>query len=230
MSRLFLHFEFEASMDYQAARRHMVDSQVRPNDVTDLRLQLAMEEIPREIFLPPELRDQAYVEREVAYAPERYLLRARDFSKLVGSAEPRETDLVLNAVCGSGYSTAILSRLTEMVVSVESDEKLAQAAEANLNSLDISNAAVINADPREGAAGQGPFDLIFIGGVIELKPEKLLQQLKDGGRLATLKMRGGIARGVIYRRSGDVFGLSELFDAASTAVLSEFKAPKTFKF
>ena len=202
-------------MDYQAARRHMVESQVRPNDVTDLRIQLAMEEIPREIFLPSELRDQAYVERDVEYAPGRYILRARDFAKLVAAADPQPGDLVLNAVCGTGYSSAILARLSEMVVALESDEGMTAKAEENFNLLNISNAAVITGDPAAGAAKQGPFDLIFISGVIDVKPGKLLEQLKNGGRLAAIQMRDGVGRGVIYRRNGDVVAMTEKFDAAT---------------
>jgi len=75
-------------MDFKAARRRMVDSQVRTNDVTDLRLQTALETVPREDFLPAELRDQAYVERELPYAPGRSLMTVRDFAKLAAAAQP----------------------------------------------------------------------------------------------------------------------------------------------
>ncbi len=217
-------------MDYQAARQHMVDSQVRTNDVTDLRIQTAMEQTPREAFLPVELRDQAYVEREIAYAPGRLLLRARDFSKLVAAAEPHPGDIVLNAVCGSGYSTAILAQLVEMVVAIESDEKLASSAQETLASLGFSNAAVITGDPWEGAPDQGPFDLIFVGGAIEKQPDKLLAQLKDGGRLATILRKDGVSRGGVYRRSGEAVAFTEFFDAATSAVIAGFDMPKAFVF
>ena len=217
-------------MDFKKARRHMVDSQVRPNDVTDLRLLAAMEEIPREVFLPTELRNQAYVEHDVGFAQGRYLLRARDFAKLVSAAAPKSNDLVLNAVSGSGYSTAVLSHLVEMVVAVEKNEELSSKAEENLTTLGVSNAAVIVGDPAQGAPKQGPFDLIFIGGAIEVEPTSLLQQLKDGGRLAALKLRDGLVRGVVIHRTGDVFAESVAFDAASQLVLPEFKAEKSFVF
>ncbi len=217
-------------MDYQTARRHMVDSQVRPNDVTDLRIQTAMEETPREAFLPVELRDQAYVEREIAYAPGRVLLRARDFAKLVAAAEPHLGDIVLNAVCGGGYSTAILAQLVEMVVAIESDEKLASAAQETLASLGFSNAAVITGDPWAGAPDQGPFDLIFVDGAIEKQPDALLAQLKDGGRLATILRKDGISRGGVYRRSGEAIAFTEFFDAATSVVIPGFDQPKEFVF
>ena len=217
-------------MDFKTARRHMVESQVRTNDVTNLQLQTAMEETPREIFLPSELRAQAYVERELEYAPGRRLLTARDFSKLAAAADPRPGDLVLNALCGSGYSTAVLARLVEMVVAVESDEALAGQAQENLTSIGCTNAAVIAGDPWKGAAGQGPFDLIFICGAVEREPEALLDQLKDGGRLAGIRRKGGVSRGVLYTRSGDAFSYTEIFDASTRAVLPGFEAPKTFVF
>jgi protein-L-isoaspartate(D-aspartate) O-methyltransferase len=217
-------------MDFKTARRHMVDSQVRTNDVTDLRLQAAMETTPREIFLPVELRDQAYVEREIEYAPGRHLVTARDFAKLIAAADPQPTDLVLNVVCGSGYSTAILAQLAEMVVSIESDEALAARAQENLSSLGFDNAAVITGDPWRGAKDQGPFDLIFVDGAIEREPESLLQQLNDGGRLAAFRHKDGVSRGVVYRRSGDAIACAEYFDAATKFVLPGFEAPKVFVF
>ncbi|MEM8771426.1 MAG: protein-L-isoaspartate O-methyltransferase [Pseudomonadota bacterium] len=217
-------------MNFEAARRHMVISQVRPNDVTDLRIQKAMAETPRELFLPAELRDQAYIEREVRYAPDRWLLRARDFAKLINGAEIRPGDIVLNAVCGAGYSTAILAQLAEMVVSIENDADMAAAAQENLTTLGFSNAAVLNGDPIKGAEGQGPFDVIFIGGAIEKRPEALLNQLVDGGRLATFMREDGVSRGGVFRRSGDAFAFTPLFDAATTAVLPGFTAEKTFAF
>ena len=156
-------------MDFKTARRRMVDSQVRTNDVTDLHLQLALETVPREEFLPPELRDQAYVERELPYAPGREMLTARDFAKLAAIADPRPGDLCLNAVAGTGYSTAVLAQLVDMVVAIESDEALSAAAQEILTRLDVGNAAVLTGDCTKGAADQGPYDLIFVGGVIEVR-------------------------------------------------------------
>lgn len=217
-------------MDYDTARRHMVESQVRPNDVTDIRIQHAMETVPREIFVPQELRDQVYVEREIEYAPGRRLLRARDFAKLVNAADIKIGDIVLNVSGGSGYSTSILAFLAEMVVSVESDEALAALAQDNLNTLNFSNAAVIAGDPVVGAAGQGPFDVIFVGGVIEQAPTALLGQLKEGGRLAAIVRENGVSRGGVYRKSGQASSFLPQFDAASSAVLPGFERAPAFQF
>lgn len=217
-------------MDFKTARRRMVENQVRTNDVTDLRIQAAMEEIPRENFLPVELRSQAYVERELAYAPGRALITARDFSKLAAAAAPRPDDLALNAICGAGYSTAVLARLTEMVVTVESDEALGAKAQEHLTGLDINNAAVISGDPAKGAADQGPYDLVFVDMVIEKRPQALLEQLKDGGRLAAIYREKGVSRGIVYRRSGGAFSYAEKFDASAKIVAPGFEAEKAFAF
>lgn len=217
-------------MDYAEARKHMVNSQVRTSDVTDLRIQVALETIPREKFLPAELKAQAYVEREIPYAPGRQLLTARDFSKLIAAADIGPEDLVLDVACGSGYSTAVLANLAEMVVAVEASEALAAAAQENLSELGVNNAAVVVADPAKAAADQGPFDVIFIGGVIVREPEALLPQLKEGGRLAAIRRTNGVSRGVIYSRAGDAFAARAVFDASASAVLPEFQVPKTFSF
>lgn len=220
-------------MDFKTARKHMVDSQVRTNDVTDLALQLAMEEVPREIFLPSNIKDQSYVEREHLYGDEdtaRVMLKPRDFAKLVACAAPKAGELVLDVGCGSGYSTAILARLSEMVVAVEPDEALRAAAQENLVNLNTDNAAVVDASLEEGVPDQGPFDLIFIGAGIASEPEKLLEQLHDGGRLVAIWKEGHSAKGIIITRDGDAFTRLIAFDAGSGSVLTAFKPKKEFIF
>ena len=217
-------------MNYEEARKNMVDSQVRPHDVTDLTIQNVLGTTPRELFLPAERRSSAYADCEVAYAPGRCLLRPRDFAKLLAAAAPKPSDLVLNAVCGSGYSTAVLAQMTEMVVSIENDQTLVESAEEILTKLDHSNVAVLQGDPLTGVPKQAPFDLIFVGGVIERTPDALLAQLKDNGRLATIVRQDGVSRGGIFRRSGDVFAFQPYFDAASVLIMPGFEAEKAFTF
>ena len=117
-----------------------------------------------------------------------------------------------------------------MVVSLDADEALAAKAQENLTGLDIDNAAVIAGAPWDGVAEQGPFDLIFLGGAIERRPDKLLDQLKDGGRLATIVREGGVSKGGVYRRSGDAIAFKEAFDAATTSIMPGFEKPKAFQF
>jgi len=217
-------------MDFQAARKHMVDSQVRPNDVTDARVQAAFETVERENYLPAELRAQAYVDREVRYAPARSLATARDFAKLVDALDIDSGDLILDVACGTGYSSAILSQLGEMVVAVENDEALAQKAQQNWSDAGIVNTAVVSAAPEAGAPKQGPFDIIIIGGAIEVEPTALLAQLKDGGRLGAFMRKGAVSKAVVWRKSGEAVAAHEIFDAATSTIASGFERPKAFVF
>lgn len=217
-------------MDFEIARKHMVDSQVRTNDVTDPRIQRAFETVERERFLPGELRAQAYVDREIAYAPGRSLLTPRDFSKLLAALDIRAGDLILDVGSGLGYSTAILSQLGDMVVAVENDPALAQAAQETLAATGVVNAAIVAGDVAAGAAKQGPFDVIVIAAAIEVEPAALLRQLKDGGRLGAIVRRGAVARATVWLRSGPVTAAAEIFDASARTVLPGFTRPKAFVF
>lgn len=217
-------------MDFEAARKHMVDSQVRPNDVTDIRTQRAFETVPRELFLPAELRALAYVDREVVYADGRSMPTPRDFSKLIAALTIKAGDLILDAGCGAGYSTAILAALGDMVVAVEKDEALAKFAEETLYGVGAVNTAVVKGDPAAGAAQQGPFDVIVIAQAIDVEPAALLGQLKDGGRLGAFFRSNGVTKGSIWRRSGPAFAKVDMFDASVRTVLQGFTRPKTFVF
>lgn len=221
-------------MDFVAARKHMVDSQIRCNDVTDIRIQNAMAKTPRERFLPASLRAFAYAERELVYGGDndsgRALPTARDFAKLLAAAGPRASDLVLDIACGGGYSTAVLAALSEMVVAIESDEALATSASDALSAENVTNAVVIQGDPVAGAPDQGPYDLIMIAGLIEKRPDALLSQLKEGGRLAALSRVDGVARGVVYRRDGDTISARDFFDASARHVVPGFEKKAEFSF
>ncbi|HBK91720.1 MAG TPA: protein-L-isoaspartate O-methyltransferase [Parvularcula sp.] len=217
-------------MDFEAARKHMVDSQVRTNDVTDPRIQRAFETVPRERFLPAELRAQAYIDREVVYAPGRTMPTARDYAKLIDALDIAPGNLILDVACGSGYSTAILASLGEMVVAVENNEPLAALAQENWSAIGAVNAAVISGEPADGAARQGPFDVIVIGQAIEVEPAALLKQLKDGGRLGAFFRQGGVTKGCVWRRAGASAGRADVFDASVRTTLDGFTRPKSFVF
>ena len=217
-------------MDFETARKAMVDSQVRPNDVTNHQLLHALETVPKEIFLPGDLKTQAYVEKEIEYAPGRSLATARDFAKLLEVLNVKDHELVLDVACGSGYSTAVLAKLCEMVVAVEGDEALTATAEEILTSEGINNAAVIHGEPAKGAQKQGPYDVVLVCGVIEQLPDALLSQVKDGGRLGTLHRENGVTKGVVFYKNDGVVSKTPYFMSSSRAVLPGFEREKSFVF
>ena len=220
--------------DFETARFNMVECQVRPSDVTDVRIQEAMRTIPREAFAPKSKQSLAYMDGTLIVASNRYLLEPRCFSKLVQAAQVEPDDLVLDLGCGTGYSSAILASLGSAVVAVESDPDLVELASQTLARLDVDNAAVIEGDIAAGAADQGPFDVIFIGGAVEQIPEALFDQLQPGGRLAAVVSSGGKSRARVYLKSiesdgREVMGHLDVFDAAIPP-FPEFQAPKGFVF
>ena len=218
-------------MDPATQRKHMVDSQVRPNDVTDFSLQAAMAELPREMFVPADKRALAYVEQDVPLFEDRWLLKARDFSKLIDAANIQKDDLILDVGCGYGYSTAVLARLGSVVVAVEDDEAVSQAATEKLTALNIDNAVVMHRPLAEGCENQGPYDVIVVAGGVEANLEGLLKQLKsDVGRLVTIAMNGPVGTATLYTRSGDVHGVRKLFEAQPAGVIPAFQKPSGFEF
>lgn len=218
-------------MDMQRARKAMVDSQVRPNDVPDLALQNAMETLPREAFLPGNRRTQAYVEKDVEMFEGRWLLKARDFSKLVHTLRLKPTDLVLDVGCGFGYSTAVLAHLASMAIGLEADAATVEKATAQLGDLDIDNAAVVDGELIAGVPGQGPYDAILIAGGVEEVPTALLEQLSpEGGRLAAIVMRDGLGHATVFTRTGDTFGERVVFEATPAGVLPGFEKAQAFEF
>lgn len=222
-------------IDFATTRRMMVDGQVRPNDVTDLRILGAMLEVPRERFLPPAKMDIAYLDLDIPVLedadgrPRRRLLKPMLLAKLIQAAGIREDDSVLDVGCAGGYSSAIIARLARTVVALEEDVSLARSAKENLYALGISNVSAETAPLAAGYAARAPYDVILLQGATEVEPQTLFQQLRDGGRLVCV--RGGSAAGkaMVYRRAGEDVSGWPVFDATA-AVLPGFTATPAFVF
>ncbi|MEQ8434924.1 MAG: protein-L-isoaspartate O-methyltransferase [Oceanicaulis sp.] len=201
--------------DYAKARLAMVNSQIRPSDVTDHRIQDAMGSIPRELFLPKSQLSKAYADAEVALSETRAMLRPREFAKLVHAAKVKPTDVVLDIACGRGYSSAVLSRLAETVIGLEdAQSKLAAKTGDRLSKVGADNAVVIEGDLAAGVPGQGPFDVIFVNGAVSTPPAAWIDQLAENGRLAVIEREGVIGRAMIYTKSAGHVGERAVFDAA----------------
>src|SRR5215212_3343170 len=192
--------------DFAAARRMMVDGQVRTADVTDLRLLAAMLELPRERFFPDDKASLAYLDLDAPVSapgqPVRRLLKPMVLAKLIQAAGIAASDHVLDVGCASGYSTALLTHLAGSVVGLEEDAALArQAANA------LPNAKIVTGPLAQGCAGEGPYDVILLQGSAEMVPPALFDQLKNGGRLLGVLGRGPQGKAMFYRRAdGDISG------------------------
>lgn len=221
-------------IDFAAARRHMVDGQVRTSDVTDPRIIAAMLEIPRERFVPAAQADLAYLDLDVPvsppHAPMRRLLKPMVLAKLLQAAEIKESDLALDVGCTTGYSSAVLARLAASVVAQEEDAAFAQTAADNLRSFGDGRVTVVTGALVDGCAPHGPYDVIILEGTSEIAPRRLLRQLKDGGRLVAVVGRRPATKAMLYRAvtGADVNG-RPLFDAAAP-LLPGFAAPPAFVF
>lgn len=174
----------------------MVDTQVRPSDVTKFPIIESMLSVPREAYVGNDQLEAAYVGKNLTIAQDRVILEPRSFGKLLDAVDVQPTDAVLDLGCGFGYSTAVVARLAEAVVAVEEDEAMAADAQGRLSAHNVDNAAVIAGPLSEGAAKHGPYDVILIEGGVEEVPDTLLAQLKEGGRIAAIFMEGslGVAR------------------------------------
>jgi protein-L-isoaspartate(D-aspartate) O-methyltransferase len=217
--------------DFAAARRNMVDGQVRTADVTDLRVIAAMLEVPREQFIAPAMAGLAYLDLDVPLGEgaqaSRRLIKPMVLAKLIQAADLKATDRVLDVGCATGYAAALLARIAGEVVALEQDAALAEAARAALSPL--PNVRVVSGPLIEGWAQGAPYDAILLEGATEFAPEMLHEQLKDGGRLVCVLGPGPGAKAMVYRCSGGEVGDRPLFDAAAP-VLPGFVKPPEFAF
>jgi protein-L-isoaspartate(D-aspartate) O-methyltransferase len=219
--------------DFAAARRMMVDGQVRTADVTDLRLLAAMLELPRERFFPEEKASLAYLDLDAVVSapgqPVRRLLKPMVLAKLIQAAGIAETDRVLDVGCATGYSTALLTNLAGSVVGLEEDAALARQAADAMSRTGLSVAKIVTGPLARGCAGEGPFDVIVLQGSAEVVPDALFDQLKNGGRLVGVLGRGPGGKAMLYRRADADLSGRPVFDA-SAAPLPGFAKPPEFVF
>ncbi|HET9715176.1 MAG TPA: protein-L-isoaspartate O-methyltransferase [Pseudolabrys sp.] len=211
-------------IDFETARRHMVDGQVRTADITDPRIVSAMLKVPRERFVPQDLAALAYVDMHLAVSPggERRLLKPMVFAKLVQIAEIAPGDRVLDVGCATGYGAAVLALVAGQVVALEQDSRLAEAARSTL--ADQPNVTVVTGPLTGGWPQGGPYDAIILEGATEVEPDMFLPQMKDGGRLVCV-LNGPASRGMLYVRAGNDLGGRPVFDAGAPVLPGFAKAP-----
>lgn len=211
----------------------MVDGQVRPSDVTDVRIIDAMRAVPREVFVPQNQRALAYLDLDLDVSEggpvKRFLIKPAATAKMLQAADIKNTDEVLVVGCASGYLAALVAGLARRVTATESDPSLVARANAAFAELGLGNVAAKAGATAEGDSANAPFDVIVLNGAAEIAPEALYQQLKEGGRLVGAFAMTKPQRAMIVTRSRGDFGYRALFDTV-IPVLPGLERPPAFVF
>jgi protein-L-isoaspartate(D-aspartate) O-methyltransferase len=220
-------------IDFAAARRNMVDTQLRTCDVTSHKVLDAIERVPREMFVPAALRELAYTDQTVTVdaggGATRTLLPMVVLARMLQAVEVDPGMRVLDCAGGSGYGAALAAALGGAVTALEETEAMANLMRRTLASCAVENVNVVCGDLAAGYAAGGPYDAIVVHGAADCEPAGVLSQLADGGRLAVVMGRGRSGRVVLFTRSGKSVGKRNILDGAA-APLAAFRPVAEFQF
>ncbi|MFG6582233.1 protein-L-isoaspartate O-methyltransferase [Sulfitobacter sp. 1A12779] len=214
--------------DFAARRVTMVDTQVRPSDVTKFPIIDAMLTVQREDFVPAAQREAAYLGENLDLGQDRVLLDPRTLAKMLDHLDITNEELVLDIGCAMGYSSAVIAHMAEAVVAVEEDEAMAAEAQEALAQAGADNVIVHVAPLTEGAPQHGPYDVVIVQGAVGELPAALVEQVKEGGRIACLFMDRGLGEVRLgYKRGGQVSWRPEF--NAGAPVLRGFERQAEFQ-
>ena len=213
------------------ARQTMVDCQIRPTKVTDDRVIDAFASIPREAFVGRNQRAIAYVDEDLPLPGGRCMMEPMVLARLIQALSVEADDNVLVIGAATGYGAASRARLATSVVAVETRAQMVEKAQETLVGIGTDNAVAIKGRLTDGFAKEGPYDGILIEGAVETVPERILDQLANGGRLVAVWRPDGHAVGVasVWTKASDKFVRRPLFDA-QVPVLDEFRFKRDFVF
>ena len=206
----------------------MVDTQIRPSDVTKFPIIDAMLKVPREDFVPAARRELAYIDENLELDKCRVLLEPRTLAKMLDALDIKNDELVLDVGTGFGYSSAVIAHMAEAVVAVEEDEAMAAEAQEALASANVDNVVVHSGSLAEGAKQHGPYDVILVEGGVRQLPSALEDQLKEGGRIACLFMAGALGEVRIGHKQNGRISWRLAFNA-SAPVLDGFQFEEAFQ-
>ena len=215
---------------FEIARSHMIESQLRPNKITDDRLLNAFAGIRRELFVPEHLRSVAYIDEDLPLGGARYLMAPMVAARLLQEAAIARTDAALIVGAGTGYEAALAAMLARNVLALEEDPELARRARTALVEHAITSVSVVEGPLREGYRPRAPYDVILFGGAVVETPHDINTQLAEGGRLlAVVKPVNAVGRATLATRTGGVLAQRVIFDAA-TPFLPGFSPKPVFEF
>ena len=209
--------------DFETRRKKMVDTQIRPSDVTKFPIIDAFLFVPREKFVPDGKREAAYIGENFQIGQSRVILEPRTLAKLLDALDVNNDELVLDIGTGLGYSSAVISLVAEFVIAVEDDSSLASEAEEILSEIGADNVVVEINKLEEGAPEHGPYDVIIIQGGVEEIPGSILKQLKNGGRVGAIFIEKGLGTAKIGFKLNDKINWRYSFNAAAPVLPGFFK-------
>ena len=209
--------------DFKMRRQIMVDTQIRPSDVTKFPIIEAFLSVPREKFVPDGKREAAYMGENFQIGQSRVILDPRTLAKLLEALDVQKDELVLDIGTGLGYSSAVISLLAEVVIAVEEDSSLASESEEILSEIGADNVVVQVSKLKDGAPEHGPYDVIILQGGVEEIPGSILKQLKNGGRVGAIFIEEGLGTAKIGFKLNDKINWRYSFNAAAPILKGFFK-------
>jgi protein-L-isoaspartate(D-aspartate) O-methyltransferase len=211
--------------DTALQRKNMVESQVRPSDVTDRRIMAAMSTIPREIFIPDRLAKFAYSDETLSVGPNAVMLPPSTLARLVQLADINPDDTVLVIGGAAGYAAAIVARLAKTVVALLPDSNAASEAANAFRKAGVDNVTAAAGDLAQGWAARAPYAAIVVEGGVEAVPDVLKEQLGEGGRLAAIEVERGLGHAFLLQKTGQLVVRRDAFQATAP-LLHGFESPK----
>ena len=212
--------------DFAMARSHMIESQLRPNKLTDERVLAAFGSIRRELFVPEPMRAVAYIDEDLPLGGGRFLMEPMVAARLIQAAAVARSETVLVVGAATGYEAAVVSVLGSKVVALEEDADLARRGRAALVDHAIASVEAIEGPLRHGHRPRAPYDAILFAGAVAATPAEIFEQLAEGGRLLAVERPGnGIGHATLTKRTGGALARRVIFDAATPLLPSFLPAP-----
>jgi len=213
--------------DFATRRLMMVDTQIRPSDVTEFPIIDAMLTVPREAFVPSDRIEAAYISEHIELGTDRVVLEPRMFGKMLDALNISNSDFVLDIGAGLGYSSAVVARIADAVVAVEDDADRVAEAESLLAEHGADNVILHEAPLNTGAGTHAPYDVIMIQGGVEFVPDEIVSQLKEGGRMVACFMEGPLGTVKLGYKLDGAMNWRYVFNAAAP-VLEGFEKKVDF--
>ncbi len=219
-------------IDFSQARINMIDGQIKPAGVVDMRVLESFTDIPRELFVPEKLKNIAYTDESLDIGQGRFLLSPIIYAKMVQAAHIRESDVVLDIGSAFGYSSAILSPLVTTVIALEHNKRQMDKATRLWTQLSVCNIALIEGKLPNGVPDQAPYSLIIINGSVSEVPQEIFDQMDNEGRLITIikETHSSVGRATLFvKNSNGYVSSKKLFDA-NAPFLKGFDPKTNFVF